>query len=244
MKTNIKALALISMGVFLYSRFWNGKLFFYINERFVWLTIFASVGFLLVGMSYRYRSAHSHDHDHDHAGHTHGQVSWWGLGILLSPIVLGLLVPPKPLGAAAMVNRDVSLESLTSAAAANPADVLTKPKQDKNILDWLIEFRSSNDPAVFDGETIQLTGFVYRDDRFDGQTFMISRFVLSCCAADAAPLGLIVAWPESGGLADDQWVEVSGHLQAGEFMGETMPIIIADSVTPTEIPDRPYLYPF
>ena len=32
MKSSIKALALIAMGLFLYSRFWNGKLFFYIKR--------------------------------------------------------------------------------------------------------------------------------------------------------------------------------------------------------------------
>ena len=245
MKSTVKALTLISMGVFLYSRFWNGKLFFYINERFVWLTIFASAGFLLIGLSYRYRPQQAHHHDEqDQAEHSHGQISWLGLGIILLPIILGLLVPPKPLGAAAMVNREVSIGSLTSAAAPEADDVLTKPKADKNVLDWLIEFRSSPNPAAFNDEPVKVIGFVYRDDRFEQDKFMVSRFVVSCCAADAAPLGLLVHWPESASLADDQWVEVSGHLQAGEFGGEAMPIIMGESVISTEIPERPYLYPF
>jgi hypothetical protein len=49
-----------------------------------------------------------------------------------------------------------------------------------------------NDPAAFIGQEARLIGFVYRDDRFNGDEFMISRFVISCCAADAAPLGLVV----------------------------------------------------
>lgn len=238
-----KAIILIAMGLFLYSRILSGKLFFYINERFLWLTIFAALALILLGVSYRYRSTHC-DHDHHDHDHQHGQLGWFGILLIASPIILGLVVPPKPLGAAAMTNRDVSLESLTSAAAPEGSTVLSKPKAERNILDWIIEFRQASDPSTLAGQEVKLVGFVYRDDRFANETFMVSRFVLSCCAADAAPLGLIVNWSDSPALEDDQWVEVSGVLQPGEFDGEMMPIVDAVSVISTEIPNQPYLYPF
>jgi uncharacterized repeat protein (TIGR03943 family) len=238
MKTRLKALALIGMGLFLCSRFINGALFYYINERFLWLILFASLGFILVGMSYRYRPQHAHHHEHD--GHEHYQFSWFGLFLVLLPVALGLLMPPKPLGAAAMVNRDISIDSLTSASNT----IIAKPKGNRNVLDWLIDFRTAKDPAAFAGEEAKVIGFVYRDDRFAPEEFMVARFVLSCCAADASPLGLVVRWPEGASLADDSWVEVEGHFEPGRFAGEEMPILIAESVTPTEIPERPYLYPF
>jgi uncharacterized repeat protein (TIGR03943 family) len=243
MRTIWKALVLVIMGLFLYSRFLGGTLLFYINERFVWLTILASVGFILVGLSYRYRSEENHE-AHEHGDHSHGQLSWGGLALIILPVLLGLLVPPKPLGAAAMVNRDVSAKSLTSAAAPQGGAVLAKPKAEKNILDWLIEFRSTSNPAAFEGQEAKVIGFVYRDDRFAADTFMVSRFVLSCCAADAAPLGLMVRWPESSTLAADQWVEVTGHFEPGEFDGEPMPILMAEKLTPTTVPEQPYLYPY
>jgi uncharacterized repeat protein (TIGR03943 family) len=242
MTPSLKALALVAMGLFLYSRFFGGTLLFYINERFVWLTLLASLGFILVGISYRYRTGPAHDHDH--ADHHHARISWGGATLVLLPIVLGLLVPPKPLGAAAMVNRDVSIKSLTSAAAPNSNQVLAKPKAEKNILDWLIEFRSTSDLSAFNGQQAKVVGFVYRDERFGRDQFMVSRFVLSCCAADAAPLGLLVQAPESGSFADDQWVEVTGAFEAGQFAGEAMPILLAETIKPTDIPEQPYLYPY
>jgi uncharacterized repeat protein (TIGR03943 family) len=240
MNANVKAVALILMGLFLYSRFFNGNLFYYISERFVWLTILASVAFIIVGLSYRIGSRHQHDHE----GHSHDQFSWGGLALVALPIVLGLLVPPRPLGAAALTNRDVSVESLTSAAAPESNNVLARPKGERNILDWVIDFRQAGDPAAFTGEEARVIGFAYRDERFAADQFMVARFVVSCCAADAAPLGLIVQWPDSQTLTDDQWVEVAGHIEPGRFAGEAMPILIADSITPTDIPERPYLYPY
>ncbi|MCB0167542.1 MAG: TIGR03943 family protein [Anaerolineae bacterium] len=245
MTTGWKTLVLIAMGLFLISRILSGTLLFYINERFFWLTVLAALGLILVGVSYRYRADHDlEDHQHDHDGHQHGRLNWLGLLLIASPIVLGFVIPPKPLGAAAMTNRDISLESLTSASAPEGGTVLSKPKADKNILDWIIEFRQASDPVALAGEEVKLVGFVYRDKRFGEDSFMVSRFVVSCCAADAAPIGLVVHWPDSPTLTDDQWVEVAGVLEPGVFDGEQLPLVKAVSVTPTDVPDQPYLYPF
>ncbi|MEW5957541.1 MAG: TIGR03943 family protein [Chloroflexota bacterium] len=240
MKPSLKAVILIGMGLFLYSRFFNGKLLFYINERFVWLTLLASVGFIVVGASYRYYTTPAHDH----GDHQHGYLSRGGILLVILPMILGMLVPPQPLGAAAMGSRDVSPKALTSAAAPQRNEVLTKPKSEKNILDWLIEFRSINDPAAFTGQQARLIGFVYRDEQFAADEFMVSRFVISCCAADAVPLGLVVRWPETASLTADQWVEVNGRFEPGQFGDEALPILIAESITPAQTPDQPYLYPY
>ncbi|MFN8457737.1 MAG: TIGR03943 family protein [Anaerolineae bacterium] len=246
MKPSIKAIVLILMGLFLYWQIYNGTLLYYISERFAWLTLLAAIGFIIVGASYRYRAApvHDHEHDHEHASHQHGNLSWAGLLLIALPVILGLLIPPKPLGAAAMSNREFGVGSVTSATAPKTNQLITRPAGDKNVLDWLIDFRLAKDPAAFSDQEAKVIGFVYRDDRFGQDSFMVSRFVISCCAADAAPLGLVVRWPESTGLANDAWVEIKGRFQPGEFDGEAMPFLIAEAVTPTDVPDQPYLYPY
>lgn len=241
MKPSIKAVALIGMGLFLYWKIYNGTLLYYISERFAWLTLLAAIGFIIVGASYRYRAAPDSDHEHDHQ---HGNLSWGGLLLVALPVILGLLVPPKPLGAAAMSNRDFEVGSVTSASVPKTSQIISRPAGDKNVLDWLIDFRLAKDPAAFTDQEAKVIGFVYRDDRFGKDSFMVSRFVISCCAADAAPLGLMVRWPESAGLASDAWVEVKGRFQPGEFDGEPMPFLIAEAVTPTDVPSQPYLYPY
>jgi putative membrane protein len=249
MKPSLKALVLIGMGLFLYSRIYTGTLLFYISERFAWLTLLAALGFIVVGASYRYRAAQTqaHDnepHDHDHAGHQHGHLSWGGLGLIVLPIILGLLVPPKPLGAAAMGNREFEVGAVNSATAPKTSQVFARPGIEKNVLDWLIDFRLSQDPASFNNQEAKVIGFVYRDGRFAEDEFMASRFVVSCCAADATPMGLVTRWPEAGALANDTWVEIKGRFQAGEFDGEQTPILVAETVTSVDVPDQPYLYPY
>jgi putative membrane protein len=60
--------------------------------------------------------------------------------------------------------------------------------------------------------------------------------------ADAAPIGLIVRWPDAPDLAADQWVEVQGTFLAGTFNGDELPLLMADEVVITDAPAQPYLY--
>ncbi|MDW8317162.1 MAG: TIGR03943 family protein [Anaerolineae bacterium] len=181
-----------------------------------------------------------HDHEYDH-GHSH-RLSRVGLALVLLPVVLGLLVPARPLGAGAVGNREVSVGRLSTAAAPRAGQVAS-PARAKNLLDWLMAFDQAQDPAAFDGQPANLLGFVYRDSRFGDDSFLLSRFVVSCCVADATPIGLVVRTPNASQLALDQWVQVSGHFQAGEFDGHPMPILVADVITPTVAPNQPYLFP-
>ena len=233
MKTSLKALTLIGLGLYLYSRIFTGTLLFYINQRFAWLVMMAGVVLMAIGGSYRYRS------NHDHAHHAHA-FSWGGVLLIGLLIALGLLVPPKPLGASAMGNREVNLGTLVSSQGNS---MMPTRAGEKNILDWLIAFQSTPDPAAFAHQPAHLIGFVYRDDRFNSDSFMLSRFVVSCCVADATAIGLIVRSPLAASLPGDQWVEVSGHFEPGEFSGKPTPILITEAITRTTPPNQPYLYP-
>ena len=253
MKQTIKVILLIALGIFLLSRLLNGTLSFYIHPRFNVLILLTAVGLTALGIGYaiqqRRESAHVHDEDHEHEhAHEHAHshdVSWVGLLLLALPVLLGLLVEPRPLGAAALQNREINVSgsALTSSSAPEGSDLsVIANAGERNILDWLYLFQRSTDPASFNGEEAHVVGFVYRDDRFADTQFMVSRFTVSCCVADAAPIGLIVEWPDTAVLPSDSWVEVSGTLQAGTFNGVEMPVLVADSVTPTETPSQPYLY--
>jgi uncharacterized repeat protein (TIGR03943 family) len=249
-RTAVKALLLLGLALFFYTRLAGGTLFFYINERFMIYTILAILGLVLVAVSYRPRRAaasgedpgghedHSHDHSHDHS------LTWGGVALIALPIVLGLLVPPQPLGAAALSNREVNVTLQGSALPSAVRAAAQKSSTDKNVLDWGHTFAASPDPVgEFAGEQARVTGFVFRDERFAADQFMVTRFVVSCCVADANVAGMVVRWPDAAALPADQWVEVSGALAPGSLDGETLPVLQARSVTPVDVPQQPYLYP-
>lgn len=250
----IKALLLIGLGLFLYSRIANGTLNYYIAQRFAVYTLIAIVGLIVVGLSYYSRAQeHSHDpadpnhvahdHDHNHHEHSHG-LTWSGVLLVALPVLLGLFVPPQPLGAAALANREVNVTSTGSTMPAAVRAASQKSSLDKNVLDWSQLFKSSPDAATrFAGEPAKVTGFVFRDERFANEQFLVTRFVVSCCVADGNVAGVVVQWNGAAELPTDQWVEVSGEFVSGALSGETIPVLHAQSVTNISVPDQPYLYP-
>ena len=254
-KAVIQVGLLATLGIFLFSRYVNGSLSYYIHPRFNGLTALTAAGLVVIAIAYgrhhwlRRDNHHDHQgddaHDHDHQlvhDHSH-DLSWVGLALLAIPIVLGFFVQPRPLGASALGNRQVSVGTLASARAPEGSYFTTiATAGERNIMDWLYAFQNARDPGAFDGEEAHVIGFVYRDDRFDAGTFMVGRFTVSCCVADAAPVGLIVRWPQAPELADDEWVEVTGRFETGDFGGITMPILVADAVVKTNAPAQPYLY--
>jgi putative membrane protein len=242
----IKMTLLLALGIFLYSRIMSGTILFYINERFVTLSLLASVGFILIGFSYYRRS------ERPSSLYNLGRqpLTWLGLLIAAIPVVIGVMVEPQPLGAAAVGNRELDVGGLSTnesrlrsiTAPTGGDERMGLLPGERNVVDWLMEFQRVSDPSALAGEEARVIGFVYYDDRFEANTFMVARFVLSCCVADASPVGLIVQWPDTPALANDTWVEVSGQFIVGEFDGRTIPILAADEVEPTDAPAQPYLY--
>lgn len=242
----------MGLGFFLHSRLVNGTVLFYVNRRLAWLTLLAAVGLIAVGASYLYQSARSgaspiHSHGAVKATDDHPRQrlsAWFSLFLVALPVALGLIVPPQPLGAVALGKRQVGPGSLVSAASpGSDAALVTRDEQERTVLDWAQAFGQNPDPAAFTGQEAHVVGFVYRDERFEADSFMVGRFVVTCCVADATAVGLVVRWPEAAALAQDQWVEVGGQMAAGEWAGEQMPVLVARTVTPVEPLDQPYLYP-
>ena len=160
------------------------------------------------------------------------------LAICTLPLILGLL-PSRPLGADA-INGGVNIAplGLTSITSSDIAP------EDRNVLDWLREFGRLGDPTVLNGETVDVIGFVYREPDMAENQFMVARFTMSCCVADAYAIGLPVIYEGTPDLAEGSWVHIQGTLQVGTFRpgDEPLPIITPTLVEPTDEPDTAYLY--
>lgn len=266
----LKGLLLLGLGIFLFTRITTGTLNYYISQRFDWLTVAAVLGLLVVGLSYRYllqeveetpddlgheRSGEagstaagdghhlSHDHGH-HESHDHSHsLGWSGLVLISLPIVLGLLVPPRPLGVAALQNREISGGGLDSVLPAAAGSTLVRESSERTILDWVLAFHQGERPSETD--TADVVGFVYLDEASDEAAFTLTRFVVGCCAADAMAVGLPVSLaaglPSEEALEEGQWVRVVGRFAASA--GNSIPVLLAEQLDAVPEPNQPYLYP-
>ena len=166
-------------------------------------------------------------------------MSWGVLAIIALPLVFGTLIPSRPLGAEA-ISGDIAI---TNAAAASNVTTFTINPLDRNVLDWLRVFNSTDDYQTLNGEPADLIGFVYREANFGEDQFMVARYSISCCVADASAIGIPVTWADIAALDQGQWVHVQGSFQVAEFRGDELPVLQAESIELVDQPEHPYLYP-
>jgi uncharacterized repeat protein (TIGR03943 family) len=239
----IRGGVLLALAAVLAVRHLDGSLGYYINLRYGWLTLVAIACLAVLAVVLLAAALRP-------GGRGAGErvpLGWLGVALLALPVALAL-VPPRPLGTDAMANRALQLASVPAAAGVS---VTAEAKfgddtAPRTVFDWLVLFHQADSGAAdldrFAGRTARVRGFVYRDERFPTGTFMVSRFLLSCCVADAAPIGLAVRWPDADFLDDDAWVWVSGEFKVEDFLDERVPVLVAAEVTPAEQPPQPYLY--
>lgn len=92
------------------------------------------------------------------------------------------------------------------------------------------------------GKKIRTLGQATKDESLPRGYFVLFRFVISCCVADARPVALPVAYTEGNMPSSDDWVRVEGVLRVEEFRGRKALVIRAESVEKVEAPRDIYLY--
>lgn len=241
----LQSLVLVLLGLFLLNKLLDGSVFWYINARFLPLTLIGALGLIWLARTLLAELQPGSPAGHAPLGyppHSHPHRSPAGLLILLLPFLLGVLVPARPLGASAVASKGLLTVPPRRAADAPARPVLEMAPTDRSVLDWLRAFALEPDPARFAGQPADLVGFVYHDPRLRPGQFLLARFTLACCAADASAISLIVAWPEAGRLPTDAWVRVRGTVQVGQLKAQVVPRIEAEAVERIAEPAQPYLF--
>jgi len=105
------------------------------------------------------------------------------------------------------------------------------------LLDILQDFKA------YEGRKITTLGMVYRDETVPPGHFLVFRFMIICCAADAMPAGALVFGGEADSLEQDTWVSVEGVLGLKQVGDLIFPLIQADRITRIDPPKDPYLFP-
>ncbi|MBK9781730.1 MAG: TIGR03943 family protein [Anaerolineales bacterium] len=154
----------------------------YINSRFVPLTIIgilflallAQTLFSEIRRSRQHELEHpEHHHEHDHAP---SSVTLW---VMLIPLAIGLLIPARPLDSSAFSTKGFNT-SAPLVSSDSSASIFETESQERNILQWLKLFNYQDDITEFIGQEASVVGFVYFDeDTLEADQFFVSRFVVS-----------------------------------------------------------------
>jgi uncharacterized repeat protein (TIGR03943 family) len=192
-----------------------------------WLAI-AGVLLVLLGLIVLWRHRRGED---AHSAHEHGgeRVAW----LLLAPVLALLLVAPGALGAFSLSRTGSAVTVRSGGGVFSHLDPVTDPHE-MSVLEFDQRAFEGTEGASFNGATIRLVGFVAPAP---GDGFLVARYSIACCAADAlSATARIVGW-DGPVPARDSWVEVEGTFEPGD---PTHPRLVTTSVTPIPEPDDPY----
>ena len=169
------------------------------------------------------RHAQGHQHQGDAVEHVLTCV------LVILPLVLGLLVTPRALGAGALGGESVARLLLAYAPGPPRAEGGAPPAASRPIADTadLLSYLQQVGLSGA-GQRVRATGLALRAEVLGSGEFALLRYAIAHCVADARPLALLVATPGDRALVADQWVEVEGVLAITERDGDRLVTIAAE----------------
>lgn len=249
----------------------TGQLVLYIHPRYVVFTVvMIAVGMLLSLLALALGGADeaAQDHGHDHGPGSdaepadspsvgprprrrpgrrlRGALTAAGAVVTLG-LALGLiLLPPATLSSSTASTRGLGEGAAVVGPAAGGAgapaasDAATAKY---TVLQWATTLRQTSDLSFYENKRVDVTGFVSPSPTDPADTFIVTRFVITCCAVDAQPVGVTVYAPNwRSSLKTDQWVRITGAFTADPSRTSTASIaLVPRSLTPVARPADPYL---
>jgi putative membrane protein len=94
----------------------------------------------------------------------------------------------------------------------------------------------------FIGKKVEITGFVFRERDFPANQFVVARFGVTCCIADANVYGMLVKGENAAKLKDNTWIKVTGTIHQTTYRQSIIPVIEQPAIETIEVPDQPYVY--
>lgn len=138
--------------------------------------------------------------------------------LLICVAIAGLMIPPKILTSQSAMKTGVRDIPLTRSQPQSFRTV-TKPEE-RSLIEWIRTINAYPEPDAYKGQLANVSGFVLHLKELPDNYLMLSRFVITCCAVDAYPVGIPVKLETSRNTyPPDTWLEIQGAMIA-----ETLPI--------------------
>lgn len=167
----------------------------------------------------------------------------WSSALLLGVAIAGLVLTPRPFASQTAFDRGVS-DSITMTRVRPQSFTASAKTEDKSLIDWIRTLQVYPEPDAYTGQKARVQGFVIHPPNLPAQYFLITRFVITCCAADVYPVSLPVKVPtgDRNAYKVDSWLEVEGKMITETFDGKRQLTIQATNLKPIPEPQNPYDY--
>jgi len=160
--------------------------------------------------------------------------------ILLTAIGLGFLISPQVLSSQTALSRGVTESSLMTRTQPELFRTFSKP-ENRSLLDWVRTLNAYPEPDAYKGQVAKISGFVIHSPQLPDNYLLLSRFVITCCAVDAYPVGIPVHLNGTNkSYPSDTWLEVEGQMQPEQVDNKRQLVLVPKSLKIIPTPSDPY----
>ncbi|MBD2343555.1 TIGR03943 family putative permease subunit [Anabaena subtropica] len=239
----LDVLAITAWGV-LMLRYWlTGKLNLLIHPNYFGLVIVAGIVLLMIGFTKAKELWRLRPRDvTPNPQHITFFAPGWGSGLLLITAIAGLVITPQVFASDKALQRGVTDLLTTSRLQPQSFRASVRPEE-RSLVDWVRTVNVYPEPDAYTGQKAKVQGFVIHPPDIGKEYIFLARFVLTCCAADAYPVGLPVKLAaDQERYAPDTWLEVEGQMTTETLSGKRQLTIVANSLKKISQPANPYSY--
>ncbi len=251
----IRAIMLAGFSLLIFYLHITNQIGQYLHLEYLFFVQLASVLFLFL-FFIQVKSIFAEDNaEHDLACELYGCTHEEGIGlrskiqqiisytILILPLVVGFLIAPTILDSSIAEKRVV----ITGATIKETTKIQTGSNNSQHIVlteeNYAIETtRIRENPIDFAGAIIELSGMLHKTNQLAEKQYVISRFQMTHCVADATVISFLVEFDEHPHFHEnDNWVKIKGVLEVVEIDSHLLPSINVKSWEKIDMPENPYV---
>ncbi|HEX6507185.1 MAG TPA: TIGR03943 family protein [Chloroflexota bacterium] len=234
-------------GVFILSLFLRNVMSWYINPGYIGPTTLAGavlVGIATVGAMRKPATACESCEDGCECGCSDSKPRVGTYALLMVPLLLAIVFPPRGLAAFSATQRGPQIAGMSAVHGMGTVKrvSLSVDTRDFSMQDWVGALSADPNPRDYTGKPVVVTGMVLHAPASVPPGYvMVMRYLITCCIADARPVGLVVQDTSHGALKDNQWVNVTGVMGAASDNGQKVAVVKPSKITVTRS-GNPYIY--
>ncbi|RYD05535.1 hypothetical protein N752_09315 [Desulforamulus aquiferis] len=258
MNSLIRLMALLSLSYSLAILLKTGQITYYINPRFISLTKF-SLGFLLllclvIALELVYKLYIRNGY--------RPSIKLASLVVLLACLT-PLLFPPKMLDSSMAEQKGMMYTRTQSNAAADLTQEFSEPEDysayfggERDLIpentnaESIITITSMNYLEIlvdimdylerYSGKEIEVDGFIMSHSALGENQYLVSRYAIACCAADAVIVGFTAEGTSP--YPDNTWVKMRGKIL--RLDDHSLPVVQVTNIEEIAPPPDPYIYQY
>ncbi len=183
-----------------------------------------------------------------------------GYLLFILPLLFGFALEPQGLDESITMRRSTTIasanhlnESFIFSSNVDPVELLLTDDVlviDETNFDGALK-QVKNDLEQYSGTRVSISGFIdlQTHDQAISNSFIISRLLVTCCAADALPIGLLTTYEGVEDWEEYSWIHVIGTIEQVLYFDPwtnteyIAPLIHIEYIEEIDRPDVIYVYP-